>query len=307
MHRHPHCAAAYNSDQNALTAIELKRSNFNWSNEIVKACETNNYWWISNILKTTSSDHATIVNTSFEDDGKKRIDIDVCDADGWSGLHWASRNNNDLIVTSLLRAGSDINKTTPMGHTPLNLAALYGSNSSALLLLQVAGCDVNTRSHDGNTPLMHASRFNHTSLVTSLLAAGADTHHRNPRGDDCLSLACRNGHHAVVKLLVNAGAVSDNVDRAVASCRDESTRRALLCCRDDATRGVLLREYRWFLRKSFLVTLVQGGLISPFWEERGGGRDLHATQSSGDKAEQPPASAQELVFCNLYREIAHFI
>mmetsp|Transcript_10018 Transcript_10018/g.16629 ORF Transcript_10018/g.16629 Transcript_10018/m.16629 type:complete len:292 (-) Transcript_10018:196-1071(-) len=265
--------------------------NFDPSKLVLKACENDNALWLLGLLKTILPDSVTTVN--FQSLNKKdQVNVDLCDDDSWTGLHWASRHNNCQILSALLRAGADVNKLTRTGDTALSLAVLYGNTEVAMMLLQSKNCDVNITSKDGKTALMHACRFNHEALAVALLAAGASTRMRTSRGDDCLSLACQNGHHNIVKLLVNAEAIMFE--------NSLEFEHALESSRDDETKTLLTGEVRWFLRKSFLMTMLEGGVVGPSSKEL---REAAAKQNAQPKT----TTLEEAVFCNLYREIALFL
>ena len=269
------------------------------SQQVLKACQTNNFIWLSNLLKNHTLTHT--LNTCFigpattGDKNKNKYSeftVDTCDEDGWTGLHWASRNNNSQVLTVLVKAGADVNHTTHTGATALYLAVLYGNKEAAMLLLQCKGCNVNISSNDGTTPLMLACRFNHPALAEALLQAGASTSPRSAQGDDCLSLTTRNGHQEIVKILVNAGAVQFE--------NSPEFKYALEVCKDEETKRLLISETRWFLRKPFLMAMKEGGVVGP--SDRQSREEVTASHRK-----ILPSSLQDIVFGNLYREVARYL
>eukprot|EP00466_Bigelowiella_natans_P021138 jgi/Bigna1/144344/aug1.86_g19052 len=66
-----------------------------------------------------------------------------------------------------------VNKRADQNVQPLHLAALFGQNRAANILIQ-AGADLNRGDDSGYTPLIHATKKNHLDVVKSLLAAGAN-------------------------------------------------------------------------------------------------------------------------------------
>lgn len=63
---------------------------------------------------------------------------------GWSPLHYAATGPQPAIVAWLLGRGAAINARSPNGTTPLMMAARYGSEDAALLLLE-RGADARLR------------------------------------------------------------------------------------------------------------------------------------------------------------------
>lgn len=63
---------------------------------------------------------------------------------GWSPLHYAATGPETAIVGWLLGRGAAINARSPNGTTPLMMAARYGNEDSALLLLE-RGADARLR------------------------------------------------------------------------------------------------------------------------------------------------------------------
>ena len=255
--------------------------------EILRSCEKNNLLWLSTLLNGEQGDINVTCST------EKEKTIDVCDDDGWTGLHWASRHNNVNMLSSLLKAGADVNSKTATGDTALSISALYGNTPCAMQLIRTEKCVIDTVNKGGFTPLMYASRFNHIELAEALIGAGAAVNTHNPvTGDDSLSYASKNGHQHIIKMLINAGAVE----------RENSSdfKNAMNSAKDDETRELLLKETRWFLRKPLLIALTEGDVI----------------ESSNSKCKQKtdnvnatfkPPSTQEMVFFNLYREIAMYL
>lgn len=73
---------------------------------------------------------------------------------GWSPLHYAATGPETPIVGLLLERGADIEAGSPNGTTPLMMAARYGAESSALLLL-ARGANTQVRNQKG----MNAADF----------------------------------------------------------------------------------------------------------------------------------------------------
>lgn len=56
--------------------------------------------------------------------------------DGWTPLHYAASGPDPRVISLLLERGAQIDALSPNGTTPLMMAARYGSEASAELLLQ---------------------------------------------------------------------------------------------------------------------------------------------------------------------------
>ena len=84
----------------------------------------------------------------------------------------ASGNNLPHIVTLLIAAGADVDKTRVDGCTPLHAAAVKGHADVADLLI-AAGANVNATSSNGKTALLLALARGHALVVQKLRAAGA--------------------------------------------------------------------------------------------------------------------------------------
>ncbi len=100
----------------------------------------------------------------------------------------------------------------PDGSTPLHIAALWGTLSSAQELIK-RGADLNARDAQGLTPLHYALR-NPTgrfarravNMTTLLLGKGANPNISTPTGDAPLHLAARTGDMELITLLLGKGA-----------------------------------------------------------------------------------------------------
>lgn len=189
---------------------------------------------LGNIEKVTA-----LVNTE--------IDVNIeDDLDGYTALHWASRNGFKDIVEILIKKGAKINpnshghqeKTTKTEydetgyyskevplyidrnkhHTPLFLASKFGRHSVVELLI-FHGADINTVDNEGNTPLILAAGWsNHIGIVNLLINAKVDVNKQNNEGDTALIMAALFGNLNILKLLIESNAdisVKSNVGRDV--------------------------------------------------------------------------------------------
>jgi len=136
---------------------------------------------------------------------------------GRTPLYVACQNGRKEVVSMLLEASVDTDKTTKQGLTPLCIACQKGHKEIVSMLLEF-GVDkdkagMNIRSPgDGLTPLTAACWKDHREIVSLLLEAGADKDKADSHGTTPLCIACENEHKEVISLLLEAGANTDKTD-----------------------------------------------------------------------------------------------
>ena len=94
------------------------------------------------------------------------------------------------------------------GFTPLHLAAFFGQDDAARLLLE-HGADANVVARNESlrvTPLHSAAAGGHAAIVRRLLEAGADADARQPGGFTPLHSAAQNGDRESAEALLERGA-----------------------------------------------------------------------------------------------------
>jgi ankyrin repeat protein len=91
---------------------------------------------------------------------------------GWSPLHYAATGPEPKIVQLLVDRGADIDAASPNDTTPLMMAAQYGSEDSANLLL-LRGADAGRRNQKGLRAVDFAKMSSREALVKRLEQATA--------------------------------------------------------------------------------------------------------------------------------------
>ena len=120
-------------------------------------------------------------------------------------IYQAAETGNIEAVKQHLAAGTDVNAKTEEGFTPLHWATREGHKAVAELLI-AEGADVNTKDGWEWTPLHNAAWWGHKEIVELLLANGAGVNAKNNKGWTPLHMAAINGHNEIVGLLVAGGA-----------------------------------------------------------------------------------------------------
>ena len=144
-----------------------------------------------------------------------------------TALHKAAKSGVELdIVEILLESGADVNAKTADGTTALHLAAQYGNENTARVLLE-HGANVHARivlPRDdpvrrkflgGRTPLHWAAVEGHDAIVELLLDHNADPGAKNTTYRTPLQEAIGFGHELVARTLIKRGApIDDQGDEA---------------------------------------------------------------------------------------------
>lgn len=89
------------------------------------------------------------------------------DRPGWTPLHYAAAGPEPRVVQLLIGHGAALDARAPNGNTPLMMAARYGSEASAWMLLH-AGADPRLRNDDGLTAADFARSVERVKLAREL-------------------------------------------------------------------------------------------------------------------------------------------
>ncbi|CAG9765617.1 unnamed protein product [Ceutorhynchus assimilis] len=117
---------------------------------------------------------------------------------------------NIYIVKHLLNHGASIHSLTSEGYTPLHFASRQG-NAEAVKLFLDWGADINVSTKDNLTPLHVAIQNRYVTVVKLLLDCGAKVDNQDTN-KSVLNLAVEKGSLSIVELLLECGAKVDNQD-----------------------------------------------------------------------------------------------
>jgi ankyrin repeat protein len=126
-------------------------------------------------------------------------------ADGYTPLHLAAFFGGEQPAVILLGAGADSNAVSrnDMRVAPIHSAA--AGQGSVVPLLIVYGADVNARQQGGWVALHAAAQRGDEAMVVALLDAGADPTIRNDAGQTASTIAREAGHVDLAERLAAPG------------------------------------------------------------------------------------------------------
>ena len=132
------------------------------------------------------------------------------DAQGRTALLLATALGHDVLASSLMDAGADVNAQDDQRDSPYLLAGAEG-NLPILRLALAHGADLRSTNRFGGTALIPAAERGHVEAVRLLIAAGVDLNHVNRLGWTALleAIILSDGgpaHQDIVRQLIGAGA-----------------------------------------------------------------------------------------------------
>jgi len=136
-----------------------------------------------------------------------------------TAIHDAATLDNVEALKNALQGGADVNELNKHGFSALMLAAWYGREASARVLIE-NGADVNLKRESGITALIWAISRGHAGIVRLLIDNGVDLDKKDNRGRIPLEWAVENRHPEIVKMLREAPAA-----RAVAAAAEKERAR----------------------------------------------------------------------------------
>ena len=128
-------------------------------------------------------------------------------SDGWTPLHLAAFYGKDDAARLLLNKGAPVSarSTNQMANTPLHAAAA-GRHASVVKLLLDNGAQPNAQQHGGWAPLHAAAQHGDIETARILIAAGADVNLRATNLQQPLDLAVLKAQQVMVDFLESNGA-----------------------------------------------------------------------------------------------------
>ncbi|KAJ3645536.1 hypothetical protein Zmor_023183 [Zophobas morio] len=113
----------------------------------------------------------------------ERINVNTCNIDGFTPLHFAAKYGRTELLRILLDSQALPNlKTYKTLQTPLHLACIYRRLLVVKELVKCGNCEVDTQDYKGNTPLYYACVKNDVKIVEVLLSNGASCDVKNYQG-----------------------------------------------------------------------------------------------------------------------------
>ena len=133
--------------------------------------------------------------------------VSVVSSDGWTPLHLAAFFGKESTARLLLNKGASATarSTNEMANTPLH-AAVGGKHAAIVKLLLDHGAQANARQHGGWAPLHSAAQNGDLESARVLIDAGADVSARADNNQKPLDLALTKAQQAMVEFLEANGA-----------------------------------------------------------------------------------------------------
>lgn len=119
-------------------------------------------------------------------------------------IHFAVVNNSVPVTNVLLDAGVNLDVKTKVDRTPLHLAAFYGHEEIAEMLLSSGKCMVNSKDFFKMTPLHWAVEKRHKGIVQLLLQFDADPTVVSKFGKTAIGIAVQTEQPDILEILESA-------------------------------------------------------------------------------------------------------
>lgn len=140
-------------------------------------------------------------DTCVDETSYNALDINVCNAEGFTALHIACLHGKTEVVRILIQNGANLNISTKKGLTPLHLACQTQRNEIIGIIARNKDCNINQQDIRGNTSLHYACYANDSRISEILVKNGADISVKNSTGKSPLQEAHDKFMFSLVKIL----------------------------------------------------------------------------------------------------------
>jgi ankyrin repeat protein len=133
--------------------------------------------------------------------------VSAVSEDGWTPLHLAAFFGKEDAARLLLNKGAQTGarSTNAMQNTPLHAAAA-GKHVALVKLLLERGAKADAKQHGGWAPIHAAAQSGDVEMARALVDSGADVSVRADNQQRPIDLALTGGHQAMVEFLEACGA-----------------------------------------------------------------------------------------------------
>lgn len=133
---------------------------------------------------------------------KEKVNINLCNIDGYTALHVAAKFGRVEILRLLLDSGALINvKTYKTRYNVFHIACLYNHIKIVQEILECGGSNIDVQDSLGNTPLHYAAMQANEKMVEFLLKKGADINIKNLDNKTPFQEAEDRSFYSIVKVL----------------------------------------------------------------------------------------------------------
>lgn len=167
--------------------------------------------------------------------------INSCDIMGKTALIYAVREQNVMVVFTLIKEGADVNLGDKLDNTPITLVSENGNKLILQALLQ-KGADVNSCEIRRHSALMFASSAGNDKCVDLLLKSGAVVDQPDINRDTALMFSAIEGKYESTGLLLDAGAdINAQNNKGQTALMIAAASKACPCCVLTTVRLLLQR------------------------------------------------------------------
>ncbi|XKL67140.1 hypothetical protein PGB90_010560 [Kerria lacca] len=130
------------------------------------------------------------------------VNVNICNCDGFTALHFASKYGRLEIMEFLLDVGAKINaRSYKELLTPLHVACMSNQPAAVKILLDCSSCKINMYDHNGNTALHYACITANTRMVELLLKYKPDVNIRNNKGKTTINESEEKLSYTIMRML----------------------------------------------------------------------------------------------------------